>query len=237
MTRVFPVLLLLAIGCPKATTAPESTSIATSVSAGPGTSAMHERLTGLTTARDALVEGRTAQSRDLLRSMADLESEAMAPEDWRQHLQDLVEATAEGSEGADDAAIAGSVAEAARACGACHAAAGSGPTFEPVPLPAEDDVMGRHVWASDRMWESVIASDADAWRAAREALGEEDDRPMNLFDDVALDVRGQAAQLRSRLHGLVATGAEAGSPDERAAIYGAVLATCTDCHRLAAADD
>ena len=133
----------------------------------------------------------------------------------------------------DDMALGciAAIAEAGRACGSCHRAAGLGPYFLDVPVPAEDDVMGRHVWAADRMWESLVGANDGAWVRARDVLGPVDERATHLYDDVPLAVRAEAAQYRSRLHGLAEAGVTGGD-SERASIYGGVLETCVGCHSL-----
>jgi len=229
--------LLLAIvvlsGCPKKSSDSSATASVTSstVSAGQGDTLMHQRLQALTQARDDLVAGNADQARAGLRAMADDISPSSAPEGWQQPLRDLVEGAASGSESTTDDELARSIAEAGRACGSCHGAIGGGPTFDPVDVPGEDDVMGRHIWAADRMWESLITPDAQAWTRAREVLGPVDERAAQLYADVPLAVRAEAAQQRSRLHALAQAGTSASDTD-RAEVYGAVLVTCVECHGL-----
>ena len=232
--RTVPLLLVvLLVGCPKqtASTTESAASQGSQVSVGEGQSEMHDRLEQLTGARDALVAGDADGARAVMRTLSEETSPGLAPEGWQAPLQDLVEAAVTGSEANTSEEVGAAIAEAGRACGSCHRAAGLGPYFLDVPVPAEDDVMGRHVWADDRMWESLVGANDGAWVRARDVLGPVDERATHLYDDVPLAVRAEAAQYRSRLHGLAEAGVTGGD-SERASIYGGVLETCVGCHSL-----
>jgi len=107
------------------------------------------------------------------------------------------------------------VAVVASACAACHVRAGARVLFAPAPaLP--DDLMARHAWATDRLWEGVIASDVDRWR-----------RGLGVLADSAIADGGTLREL-ARAQLVEATGAP--DPGRRAIGYGKILITCASCH-------
>lgn len=229
------ILLPLVAACskPATTTAPASSAdirITSDVSAGKGTDAMHARLDRLTYARDAYASGRTEAARASLADIAEGASPGMTPEDLRVPMQDLLEAASSGAASTTDQEVASAIAQSARACGECHELAGKKIGFAQVEMPPADAVMARHMWAADRMWESLIGPDAGAWFQAHSALGPAEKGPVPLPDGASLDLRAKAAGIRTRLYGLVEAGAGDATLEERAGLYGNVLGTCAECH-------
>ena len=193
---------------------------------------MHERLAHVTQARDFLVSGDVDASRAQLQWLAENETPSMGPPAWAPHLTDLRDAATEGVESGGRTDLAEAIADAGRACGACHKTAGGGPRFEPVSVPSPEAQMARHQWAADRMWEGLVAPDADRWRQAADVLRAEVIDGTALYAGVSLEQAGAAARLHERVHALGEAGTHSGDARDRGELYGAYIAACADCHEL-----
>lgn len=115
-------------------------------------------------------------------------------------------------------------ARLASACASCHVAAGISPDFKPTGEPPKDEPtiparMARHLWATDRLWEAIVGGDDDAWKQGIAVLAS---RPV---DDLSTAQRPFAIRLRAFAK------RSARTPDDKAALYGELLATCAGCHR------
>jgi cytochrome c553 len=90
--------------------------------------------------------------------------------------------------------------------------------------------MLQHFWGADRMWDGLIAPSDTSWRAGAQALA--DPAAYEPLLGAAGTRQGDAQTLAASLRALGARASGAASQDEREAVYGEVLATCTGCHQL-----
>jgi hypothetical protein len=85
--------------------------------------------------------------------------------------------------------------------------------------------MARHLWATDRLWEGVVGSSDDAWRAGLDVLAVTPLPAAQLGDEramIAHRLRRLAEDARKTRGG--------GQLVERARDYGEILVTCAACH-------
>lgn len=147
-------------------------------------------------------------------------------------------AAAEGAGAGDINELANSAARMASACGDCHAATNGRldylSTRPPEDAQSVTERMARHVWAADRMWESLIRRSDELWSngalilqestvSAREAAWEE---------NVADSIRGIVVEVEFIADQAGTTGDWGG----RADLMGSLLATCSRCHQAVGID-
>jgi hypothetical protein len=117
-------------------------------------------------------------------------------------------------------------------CGACHRGLERGPFFFPEEIAEEGmpDTRGnielrsrmhQHSWISRRLWQGLIGPWDGAWNAGCEELRQ-------LRDDSALPSTLQPRFARMRQ--LVEPTCIAADPTQRAAVFGAVISECAQCH-------
>jgi len=131
----------------------------------------------------------------------------------------------------DSAAV--HTAQMAAVCGNCHLATQGGPRFVIGSEPDEGSTtakrMIRHLWASDRMWEGLVGPSAETWMAGIRVLGEGSEGLEEAMR--ASSAPEEARRYLANLHSLAGEGAAATTQEERASVYGRLLATCYGCHR------
>jgi len=118
--------------------------------------------------------------------------------------------------------------EIAAACGRCHGAAGVKPfpaaAAPPDPGPGLVAHMERRLWAVDRMWEALIASDDARWADGASALDGVSPLEGETPDSPAVPLALRLRELAIEAPGTVS--------ERRAVVYGSVLSTCAGCHAL-----
>lgn len=86
-----------------------------------------------------------------------------------------------------------------------------------------------HKWATERMWEGVTGPWDNAWERGADSLA-----MLQIFGE-AMPEMVLTDELRRRERELREIGEEAKTAttlDERAALYGRLVATCGECHQL-----
>ena len=176
---------------------------------------------------------------------ADLEA-VREPATWlAEHPQDDLPASAEGkiremqrlsaavAKAPDLAQASRGMASLAAACGSCHAAVKATPTLIAAMPRGEDESlaghMRKHNRAADLLYRGLVVPSDHSWNQGADAL---------TGDPVELELkRGSAPQpeieaLAKRLHDLAQQARKADNPNSRSAVYGQMLATCSECHKL-----
>ena len=192
---------------------------------------MHARFAASRRIEHAIAFGNLELAHREAGSIVKLEEPELLPE-WRPYL-DQIRATARQIELAPDlVATAKMSALLGRRCAQCHEAASAKIVFpKEAPPPAGVKLpshMAGHQWATSRMWEGLIGPSSDRWLEGARAMTK---APLaivaegdNLSPDTA--VSGDVARLR-----LLGTRAQvAKTQDDRANLYGDLLATCARCH-------
>lgn len=184
-------------------------------------------------ARDAVIDGDLESLRKPLLSLADYTYESVVPGGWMAGIAKL-QAAARLTANAENLSVAASgVAAMTRICGQCHEEQGHRLDLFPVEVvtktPKSDTLsarMNRHAWASERMWEGLMAPSDQVWQAGAAALAH---APVKA-PKVGAFTPNDFAQSLARLRDLGLRASQAMSPEERANIYGLALATCAECH-------
>ncbi|WP_053230894.1 hypothetical protein [Sandaracinus amylolyticus] len=163
--------------------------------------------------RDALVRGDLARARRAARELARAEPSAPLRSLW---LDVMHGAAREVASARDLGAAAHALGTVARTCGECHREMGARARTSDAPGAASDATVSprHHAWASDRLWEGLVMSDAERYAAGAAAL-------LASTPEIANDVVRERARDARR----------ARDDAMRARAYGALLGTCAECHR------
>lgn len=210
---------------PAATTPPVSVSMLVH---------MDDHLYRASAIRDAVVLGHFEDARADFQWMAEHQTEAAMPaglDAWVARMRDSASAGAAAESVQGQAAALGQLAGA---CGGCHQAMGTGPSLEEPIAPVLGDSQGvhmaQHSWASGRMWAALIEPSPDAWERALDVLSE-DAVPAEEVTDWGLQEGTQP--LDEVVHRLAHAEREGDTLDERAEMYGQIVAACATCHQAA----
>jgi hypothetical protein len=201
--------------------------------------------------RDALIRGEPANAQTALASLADLMETSSYPgqgEDYARAAR-AVAAQARRADTLEETALA--FAALSQRCGECHHALNRGPPMKLDPVPEGRGLavhMRRHDWAVQRMWEALLSDSPSAFKRAATALA---DAPLHGTIDPDFENPPGVSELADRVHDLafsVSVEGEAGEdtyvpaaeePGEKppstrsqSEVYGLLLTTCSQCHRL-----
>jgi cytochrome c553 len=186
---------------------------------------MHENFGMVRAIEHLLVRGKLDEAKQLARgiSQAPDEPDAAAWAAQAARVRDRAAAVASAAT-ADEALHA--VARLGTECAGCHVASGATPDLVDPPRPPPDgnDVssrMTRHRWATDRLWEAVIAPSDDEWKTGLDVLAA---TPLPA-SELGKDREPLARKLQR-----TAESARTARSQDRAQVYGDLLATCAACH-------
>jgi len=179
--------------------------------------------------REALVAGNVEHARFEARALAAATSnhEPSLPRNL-DSVRPVAEEVAR-AKSVDEACAA--AAKLARVCGSCHVGlVGPKPSLERAPPDGVQVVprMRRHAWAAERLWDGLVRPSNAAWKEGASVLVDAPLAPERLtpgrtstpeIDTLARAVRRVAYRA-----------AETNGDEERAALYGELLATCASWH-------
>lgn len=186
---------------------------------------MHENFGLVRAIEHLLVRGKLDDARQLARGISEAPDEPGAGPWAAQAMRVRERAAAVATATTLDEAIHG-VARLGAECASCHVASGATPDLaDPARPPADrNDVasrMTRHRWATDRLWEALIAPSDDEWKTGLEVLAA---TPLP-----ASELGKEREPLARKLQRTAET-ARTTRPADRAQVYGDLLATCAACH-------
>ena len=188
---------------------------------------MHGRYTGVQAIEQAFVTGNVRQVRFEAATIAALEEPDALPQ-WQPYFANVRGAARELSRAEDVISAAKLSANLGRQCARCHQAIGAKVAFrgEPKPEPGGrlQRTMAAHQWGAMRMWEGLIAPSDERWLSGADALSR---APLSITAESS--VLGIADDV-SRVHLLAARAKKPLAQDERAELFGQLLATCGHCH-------
>lgn len=197
---------------------------------GPITLHMAKHLSHLSMAREAVLDGQLDAARGELTWLSEHHEVHALPELYRPFVTWMRETAEAGAQASDTAGIARSVALTADRCGACHAAVRAPVEFTPAPAPDQDPTMAahmhRHRWGVDRMWEGLIEPDDGSWREGAAMLAE-----APLGGEQGEGLAEGAGELAVELHALGRQAQTLKASEDKAELYGQVLAVCSQCHQ------
>jgi len=150
---------------------------------------------------------------------------------WKPYFESIREAARQVEAASNVVAAAQLTATLGRRCARCHEAIAARIEFPAEPAPPSDpklvvQMLG-HQWAAAQLWQGVIGPSDARWQAGARALTTV---PLNTVAQSVtpaseIDVDDVA---RVRLYANRALGI--GAQDERAELFGTLLATCAHCH-------
>lgn len=143
--------------------------------------------------------------------------------DWKPHVARVRAAAEAATKASSLEAGAAALGELGAACAACHQSVG-GPTLPSAPKapPAGmDPSMAAHAVATEQLWEGLAFPSEASWAAGARGLV-----AAPALDSDVEDVAATARRLRSLAERALGSG-----PEQRAALYGQVLTTCSSCHQ------
>jgi len=188
-------------------------------------------------AHDALLQGNLEAFKSQLALVPEQQLPPGSPEEWQPFQSRLQAAASEGEKVTDLDSAATTLASVVLACGTCHTALGTGPTYAaPAPRDGSDvleEAMLEHQWVTERMWEGVTGPWDNAWERGAEALAE-----IQVFGDLGPEfiVSDELRRREQELREICEEAKTTTALDARAALYGRLLSTCGDCHRLIGAE-
>ncbi len=183
---------------------------------------MHSRYTAVAAMQRAIGIGDLDRARAEAISLEAASEPEFLPE-WQPYVEAIRRDAAQVAESTDTMTAAKTMAQLGRSCARCHEATQAKITFPRERIPSANE-MASHQWASARMWEGIIASADDRWRVGARMLAGARLTPiaesgeLGIADDVA----------RAKL--LASRAIHVGDRDQRANLYGELLATCAHCH-------
>jgi hypothetical protein len=184
-------------------------------------------------AHDALVQGELETFRSKLAVVSGQALPPGSPDAWLPLQERLREAARRAAQARDLDAAANGIAGVVLACGTCHSALATGPVY-PAPAPADGEsalqnAMLDHQWATERLWEGVTGPWDNAWERGADALA-----TLELFGagNATLKYSGELRRREQELRKLGEQARATTDLDERAALYGHLIATCGKCHQL-----
>jgi len=221
-------LLLLAClaGCP---IDPDQTAAAQPL--GPTLQAadkrMHDRYAAAQRIEEAIVHGDLDRAHVEAHAVAALDEPAALPA-WQPYFDSVRTAAAELEHATSPAGASHAMAELGRRCASCHQAAGAKVTFAKEDQPPKDKrlagQMFAHQWAAAQMWQGLIGPSDKLWTTGASALAK---APLAIVaEGPTLGIGDDIAKVRLYANRAL----RAGALDDRVAIYGDLLATCTHCH-------
>ena len=197
------------------------------------TTVMHRRFTRTFELQTGVIQGdlgKVKAAADWLVEGTETESPSTETDE---HLNRLRGYAALISQAETIEAAARQTGQLAGACGTCHIATGGGPNFVIGTGTQEGDGIGqrmvRDFWAADRMWEGLVGPSEGAWAAGSSALLADWVLPEDL--EVVAGSTEQAQAYVGKIRQLARDAQTAQRQEERASVYGALLGTCSGCHR------
>lgn len=193
---------------------------------------MQEHFVRMDLMQKALISGDLDRVRREANWLLNKPEPAGMPTAWTPYILELMQATADVSKADAPEGMALGVAQIGAACGRCHAAQGLklDLSWDRPPTETIDPKlrMLRHLWASERLWDALVAQDDRPWQAGANVFTEEALHSEDLTPDERIDPHVQ--QMADALHDLGKRAEASESTVERVQLFSKVLTTCATCH-------
>ncbi|MDD9942050.1 MAG: hypothetical protein OXU20_13480, partial [Myxococcales bacterium] len=192
---------------------------------------MRDHFRMVTAVRDAVIRGQLEQAQPPLIWLAQHSYAGEVPDAWKPFVDGMQLTARKAQEAGSTSELAAHVARLGSACGACHGTLAKPVAFGPAGyerLLDEDkpeQVLGRmhrHLWAAERMWEGLVAPDAERFQAAA----------LVLLDSPSL--KGASDRVRAGADAVRALGKRARTAEQlaqRVDVFGEFLGQCSRCHQ------
>jgi mono/diheme cytochrome c family protein len=195
--------------------------------------AMHDHFRAAMAMQAAAIRGDLDALRRPAGELAGLALPANLNPGVRRHV-DSIRLLAADAEAARNATVAAAAtARVLAACGSCHRAAGTMPAISSPRLPSIGGTVGHmleHQRAVDLLLRGLVVPSTSEWqqgaRALRAAPLHARERPRDV------ELVPELLRIEEAVHRLAEEAVGAEDTDNRARIYGTLLARCADCHTL-----
>jgi len=196
---------------------------------------MHGHLVHVDAIKTELIAGNLDATREHSVWLSEHDEPPGMPDGWSPYVDEMRQYAAVAASSRNLEKVAVAVSEIARTCGECHRTYGATPEFTADQRPPKElhdltTEMHRHLWAADRMWESMIIPSDDAWKSATDLLAEIHIDADQLTDDPAITAQVEALLAQARALGELGAATSAGPL--RSAQLGNFLSLCASCHTL-----
>jgi cytochrome c553 len=193
---------------------------------------MHVRFTAATRIEQAIAHGDLDRAHSEARTLASLEEPEALP-NWRPYFASIRDAAQQLAASTSVITAARLTATLGRRCGSCHEAIAARIPFPAEPAPPRDPhlaiQMVGHQWAAAQMWQGVIGPAPDRWLAGARALTT---APLNIVAQSVTPTSPDDIDDVARIRLLANRAVAPGSQDDRAELFGTMLATCAHCHAM-----
>jgi mono/diheme cytochrome c family protein len=196
---------------------------------------MHGHLVHVDAIKTEVIAGNLDATREHSVWLSEHDEPPGMPDAWSPYVKEMRQYAAIAASARDLERVAVAVSEIARTCGECHRTNGANPEFAAGQRPPQElhDIkteMHRHLWAANRMWESMIIPSDDAWKSATSMLAEVHLDTAQLTEDPANAARVE--ELLERARALGELGAATSAGPLRSEQLGKFLSLCARCHTL-----
>ncbi|MEM1026165.1 MAG: hypothetical protein AAF627_18350 [Myxococcota bacterium] len=191
---------------------------------------MQEHFVRVDEMRLALVRGDVDKARSLARWLAEHPPHSELPRGWEPYFEMMRSQARKLMEEQTLAEAALDAARVAGTCGSCHIANHAQVHLGAEPEPADHAPLEHHMWAAERLWDSVVSQSDELWSMGASSLGQASVLPPQMKNPPASMAKAKAAFAK-----LQAAASSARSPNARVEVMGAYLAQCQSCHQQAKA--
>jgi cytochrome c553 len=193
---------------------------------------MREHFTRGAEIRDAVIRADLEGVRAPARWLAEHPQEDL-PLSAQPKIAEMQRLAADVAAASDLVQAARATAHLAAACGSCHTAVDATPTLM-AALPRGENAtlaghMRKHYRAADLLYRGLVVPSTHSWNLGADALTG-DPAELDLKRDSTPQPEIEA--LAERLHDLAQQARKAEDPKTRSDLYGQMLGTCSECHKL-----
>ncbi|MBT8396772.1 MAG: hypothetical protein HKO65_16190 [Gemmatimonadetes bacterium] len=195
---------------------------------------MHRNLSKTVDIQTGVVQGDLEKAKAAASWLLEREAGGLWPAGGEQYRQALLNSADRITEAQAVEEVALETGRLAASCGGCHMAQKGGPRFvvgsEAPGGESQEAQMIRHLWAADRLWEGLVGPSEEAWAAGALAMAETQPALARAFRDSP--AFGRIGAFLEEVNLLAREAVDAEDLDERADVYGRLLATCDRCHSI-----
>lgn len=196
---------------------------------------MHGHLVHVDAIKAGVIAGNLGATREHAVWLSEHDEPPGMPAAWSPYVKEMRQYAAVAAAARDLDRVAVAVSEIGRTCGECHRTSGAQLQFAIDPRPPADAMgvsaqMHRHLWAAERMWESLLGPEEEFWQNATDLLATVDLAPDELSSDPV--TQEQVADLLSQARTLGEEGARTAAGPARSELLGQYLSLCASCHAL-----
>lgn len=194
---------------------------------------MQHHFTQVSLIHDAVIRGELPAVREPANRIAELEAPRDVSTSTARYVSAMRLAAKRAGDSQDLTSAASATASMLVSCGDCHRAAGTMPVPATPKSPAVGGLVGHmleHQRATDEMLEGLFIPSESQWIRGATRFRAAALQPESLPRDRKLTPEIRKAE--ERVHELAGRAIRAGDWKDRADVYGQMLTTCAECHRL-----